>query len=466
MSLSRTRSQSSEYCPTLPKVRYTKLPAPLETYPRPGQYFNDDPEGYFPLPESIAIFIDKKRKRSRSSSSKGGGDHLASIMEEFVIPNKDKDWLNLQEIKELENQERQDKTWNPTYKYVPCFERNSETEPIEGKKHKLFKRGQNCGEQAEQGRKFTWTRVHLLIARKPDPAAAEHDETQQKFFNAAYQVCKNSFFYHCSRPGTTQGIGGGYFKEAWGHATSIGLLISDCGKTGNTEDCGFIVLGFCLLRNYSGVVNDKFQRQKSFMSDATSIPGTESIAFPDYALYIDVVCSKISTAQNLMKLFTQSPNRSEQKWKKVVFNDTAAIGKPHYTLLRAIPSVYTYYPIMYNFIRSLDNKEMHPIFKVRQDDIINMLSLSSSSVVDTNKDFSSIATKMFGVQNKGWVIKEATKKTPARLYVYKLTKEFVTFIKTHNLAAAAVDIFKPTKYVCGDSDSNGYLYGLYVNGSI
>jgi hypothetical protein len=462
-------SASSATCPGLKLPSYAKAELagrPLETYPRPGQYFDDDTEGYFPLPDDISKKIGKKRRRSSSAASGGGMDHLASIMDEFVIPNKDKDWLDLQEIKDLENQEREDKTWNAAYKYVPCFERNTETKPLDvGKKLKLFKNGKNCGEEAGKGRKFTWTRAHLLIARKPsyDTSSDSVDPEQKKFFEAAYQVCKSSFFYHCSRPGTSEGIGGGYFKEAWGLSTSIGLLISDCGKQTSTEDCGFIVLGFCLLRDYSGVVDYKFQRQKSFLSDA--IPMSANVDFPEYAMYVDVVCSKISTAQNLMKLFTQPSKRPDQKWKRVLFGEDA-VGKPHYVLLRAIPSVYTYYPIMYKFIRSMDNVMMHPIFKVRQDDIINMLRSSENPelVMLREQPFHSIATRMFGIDDvaNGWRVVDA-KRGPSKLHVYRLTKEFVNFIKQNNLAAAALKVFVPTKYVCGDSDSNGYLYGLYVS---
>lgn len=468
MSRSPSRSpgvmSSSASCPRLPLPKYAtkKLEQPLETYPRPGQYFADEPEGYFPLPDEISRMIGKKRRRS----AKGGGmDHLSNIMDEFVIPNKDKDWISLQEIKELENQERDDKAWNSEYKYVPCFERNTDTEAAAGKKLKLFKKGKNCGEQIadNKGRKFTWTKVHLLVARKPDEGYEQRDEQHDKFFEAAYQVCKSSFFYHCARPGTSQGIGGGYFKEAWGHATSIGLLISDCGKqTGSTEDCSFIVLGFCLLRDYSGVVEEKFQRQKAFLADATPITPAPA-SFPDYAMYIDVVCSKISTAQNLMKLFTQPTSKADQKWKSVMFSDKEAMGKPHYVLLRAIPSVYTYYPIMYKFIRSMDNEKMHPIFKVRQDAIVHMLLSHENPELRalSQKQFHEIATQMFGIE--GWRAIDGAPRSPAKLYVYKLSKEFVTFVKQYNLASAALHVFVPTKYVCGDSDTNGYLYGLHVN---
>jgi hypothetical protein len=437
---------------------------PLETYSRPGQFFDDDPEGYIPLPEDISRLIGRKRRRSRSG---GGDDHLSKIMDEFVIPNKDKSWLHLQEIKELENQEREDKSWDPKYKYTPCFERNTESVPKEGKALKIFKRGTSCGEEAEKGRKFKWSRAHLLVARKPsydaegDESTSNSRAAQVKFINAAFQVCKSSFRYHCSRPGTTQGIGAGYFMEAWGEATSIGLLIADCGKqTEDADECGFVVLGFCFLRDYSGHVEDKFKRQKVSLADAIETP--HQTPFPEYAMYIDIICSKISTAQNLMKLFTQPSKASEQKWKRVVFDEDAE-GKSHYVLLRAIPSVYTYYPIMYGFTRSMDNVKMNPIFKVRQDEIVNMLLSQSEGNRDllalSQRDLPTIATEMFG--STGWDIKESPRQPP-KLRVYELPKAFFTFIKKHNLASEVAHVFVPTKYVCGDSDSNGYLYALYV----
>lgn len=437
-------------------------------------YFSDYPL----LPKGMSNFL-KKRSRSSSHSGKrrvrtqkGSGDSALfenELIKYFVIPNAHKDWLYVEQVEELSNTYRIDPNWSPELSDTPCFGSDKAT------KYKISKaHSKKCGDNdhSTTTRRFAWTDMYLMIAKKPDSSDVPH---QQAFFDQAKVVCRSSFAYHCGR-GNGQGIGAGYFDYAWSHATHVAMLVSDCEGTSD-DDCAFYVVGFSLLRNYSGGDMEIMKPYKS-NTHGIGLTAPSGNGLPDNVLYIDVICSKFSTAQFLLQVFCsnhQLKNRSN--WKNIVFGNS---NPDHYVMLRAINPVYTYYPIYYGFVRSIDNQRYFPIFNINIDKLystlcskpFDKLQLAERGLLHPDKDM--LISQIFGERCVKHIT-TAQQKMYVKVYTLDATfKNFhaavFTIVKSiikdpeevQAIHTAWMTAFEPQKIICGDGPVNGYIYGKYV----
>lgn len=423
-----------------------------ETLPRPTSAFIQEHalNGYVHMPRAMTKFLGKRRRRY------GGNDN----MQYYITSNLAKPWLHLEELEELKGKSSVDKTWIDSFDDVPCFD----VENVHHGKVKKMSDKSKCGNQKENTRVFEWNNAYMMIADL-EKCENEMSTEAEDFLKAAYSVCESSFGYHCVRIG--EGIAKSYFQYAWKDCTHVALIVSDCAQTSQQEECSFLVLGFALLRNYSGHVTEKFVYNKRFIKDG--FPMNHNQTIPNNVLYVDVVCSKFSMAQNLLRKLCVSAGK--RGWKNIVFGD-GADAQPHFVFLRAIPSVYTYYPIQYGFQRTIDNVKIHPIFKIPVDDIGESFKVLGLQGVTQDNIVKLFGQNKIGMETR-WRLDEKD-----NIHVYKLGKEFITFQKDAGLFAQGstpmeteaiqkkkrdfLKYYKFKQFVCQDSDSNGYLYGLYV----
>lgn len=381
------------------------------------------------------------------SSHSRDRDPVDTLIETFVTPNKDKGWMYFERLETIADGTRKvDPRWVQGSTNSPCFEKE---EDANDKRIIKFKSKLNdCGETPAgthgNTRSFTINNAHVLIAKKSD----EHAD----FFEQARHVCAVSFGYHCGRSDGS-GIGAGYFETAWTHATHIAMCICRDGSG------GFVVLGFALLRDYS-------HKGISCFTPYKTIPGQMIMSgrprIPKNVLYIDIVCSQLSLAHPLLQMLC-----NPGKWRSIVFKNPAAVHEPHYVLLRAIPTVYTYYPVMFGFVRSLDNETIAPIFRIPEN--VFRQALAGTSYKDLSLE--NIATSMCGpkddvVTGPSWEISKRR-----TLSIYRLPRTFTAWVKSTGLTGLDLTrfvekVFLPTQLVYGDSNSNGYLYGLYVPSAV
>lgn len=296
---------------------------------------------------------------------------------------------------------------------------------------------------------FKWTKPHVLIVNKNNAGGQLLEDIRSALLE--------SFNYHCQGAVNT-----GYFAEAWDNATGVAVLVSDCGDSSNGSSrsmltktagaCSFMVLGFALLRTYEPKdVASKFK--------ACALPRLRQ-RMPGNAyksvLYIDVVCSKLRTAQTLLNIFCGNIPRLDA-WKNLLLPPAAA-SHPYLVLLRALDNVYTYYPLMYGFQRTITGRTMYPIFSINKLKLAQLLE-SSSKGAATPED-------VFGPEyddrnNLVWQLSST-----GACHVYALSATFKDFFKSSGLMmddARRRELLTSTKVDCADSDTNGYIYGLHVD---
>jgi hypothetical protein len=249
---------------------------------------------------------------------------------------------------------------------------------------------QNCGPPQDGVLKVTWKNASLIIFKKvPDESNAPPD--MQRFYKDAEQVCITSYMYHCRRADGS-GPSAPYFNYAWSHAEYVCMLVSECT---DKSICNFVVLATSFLKTYDSS-SSQFKEEFSLLPPSQgardqSWPLTfdqKNIKpLPRNVLYIDIICSKWNAASYLLGLFCNKTHTPQTAWKDFVFGRNAA-SQPHYVLLRAIETVYTFYPLKYEFIKSIDNKDMYPIYSMNEDDIKKTIKRLISFVernVDVNK---------------------------------------------------------------------------------
>ena len=414
----------------------------------------------FMLPDEIAGVLlpdamTRVFRRSKQRAPFRGGNR---VVDTFITPNTNAPWLYYKSISDNVDK-KVDKTWDNTVTHNPCFENDVglTTDTVQKAGVKAVATAE-CGVSVPEDplrRDFTISNVHVLIARMHPQGDEDKDGAHTQFMDAAKTVCDASFAYHCGRPPGKGGINAGYFDTAWGDATHLAFCV--CDNNAN----GFIALGFALLRDYS----DKdhcFTQLEDINLPSYNLSTTPR---PRNVLYIDIVCSKLSMAQPLIKLLC-----SHGDWKKVLFGQRAS--ESHYVFLRGIPTVYTYYPVMYGFVRSIDNKIMFPIFKITTENLqkaIRMITLPGQGKPTFKPDtaaaralYENFADAAFG--NNKWVLTNENV-----LYVYTLDNTFTKWLKSTTLQQPALKrllkLFESTEVAHDDSDINGYLYGFYVTNS-
>lgn len=352
----------------------------------------------------------------------------------------------------------------------------------------MFEYHNTCAGQESGVFSGSWKDIQLLIINLDTLRA---DAKHTIFSEKLRDVCFNIFRYHCSGTTDEHGLGDGFFMPSWNESNFIALLIThpELAHQTRTSKCAFSVLSFCLFKTYTNTsaaeVSHKYQVQSRKSGLCVLKKDVEHDA-RNY-VYISVVCSKFSMAQHIMSILCGKHTHGmkiDTKWKAFVFGNGAQ-HESHYVLLRAIMSVYTYYPIVYGFTRSVDNT-LCPIFTFNIDNVRDRLKghleIKKTSVspprqlkidewiLKADSPNNVFMENIFGdsTNDRGvvWSTSGRSARREQSVYnVYQLTKKFSSFLKDNSLHidyATRWQIFFDQPMFVNDNHNNGYLYGLYV----
>lgn len=361
-------------------------------------------------------------------------------------------WIIVKQMKEASNKSTMDDMWSSVAdENVPCFSRQMK---------KVNKK--DCGipsvaSNDKNANMFSWKNAWLFVLNIHECAIND-----PFLFNVIKNACSPSFAFHCIN--RTGGVDPKYVKSQWDKATHIMLMISDCGQNQENNKsyfsilqsikhtlippltCEFMVLGFAFLQ-----VNVKPPNALKAISCQAILQGVAPTS--EKNVYIDIVCSRFKVAQYMIQELVSGKN---QDIVRMLFHRSKT---SYMCVLRAIPPVYTYYPTIYGFTRTTDNRKIYPIFYVDINEIKNewkhMQEMEDELIMES----------IFGksTNNEGYLVWQ-NKTSPCASYrVYRLERQFKDFLKNNGLhgdANRTNKFFKFTNVFFGDT--NGYLYGLHV----
>lgn len=360
-------------------------------------------------------------------------------------------WIYVKEMKDASNKSTTDDMWaSVADENVPCFSKQMK---------KVSKK--DCGVPASASNNnnanmFSWKNAWLFVIN-----LYECELNDPQLFNVIKNACSPSFAFHCLN--RTGGVDPNYVKAQWDKATHIMLMMSDCGQNQQNNNkqsmsffqslrhtvmppltCEFMVLGFAFLQ-----VNVKPPNVLKAAACQAILQGVAPTS--DKNVYIDIVCSRFKVAQYMLQELVSGTN---QDIARMLFHRAKT---SYMCILRAIPTVYTYYPTMYGFTRTTDNRKLYPIFYVD----INQIK-KDWKIQDLQDE--QVMEAMFGASTNGQGQLVWHKTTPCASYrVYRLEGEFKHFLKKNGLLGDANTTNKYFKFTnVFNGDYNGYLYGLYV----
>lgn len=383
--------------------------------------------------------------------------------QKYMKGNLVQPWIYVKHIHEASDQSVVDDEWSKvTEESIPC---------ISSSFRKMPKK--NCGvagvdaKGAEQNT-LQWNQAWMFVVD-----VYKCQETDPELYHLIKTICLPTFGYHCvSKQG---GVESGYIAHQFEKATHIMLMLSDCGKVLPTatafqsfkntiktlsayilpsNECKFMVLGFALLME-----GMRMPKPHANMLCNAMYYGLRDV--PHRSVYVDVICSRFHIAKHLMHELLR--NAKENAIGEMIFRRK---GVPFQCVLRAVPSVYTYYALMYGFTRTVDNRSVFPIFFVDVDEIREDLGtlifdppISSSA---TNED---IMRAIFGEpETKMDVIWQAP--PGCSLYrVYRLENTFKKFMLLNGMVkslAKRVRFFPSVQAFHGDDGRSGYIFSKMV----
>lgn len=467
---------------------------------------------------------------SKARLFKGGssfGTYLMPNEDLLTAPNDMLPWLYVKPLKDLDNQEAIDILWSNRYTKVPCISGEDKM----GKKSKCGKYGTkilvNKKDPAEPGRRIRgqilkWNKAWMLVFD-----TAKCRENDKEFFELVKKICLPTFEYHCK--GSAGLVNRDYINKQFETATHMMLLISDCivpepgqiksesmtarkqqpkqqpkqakrrpldnnnsvaeeqqrmtlrprRQLGGDDDCSYIVMGFVFLdadiaSSTSAITKTHQHYIPKPIADAdTSVVNSNNPSTSRY-LYTDIICSRLGMGTRMMGEILKGKN---SPWMEVVFGSR---NVEYFAFLRAISSVYTYYPFVFGYQRTTDNKNFFPIFEVditqiRRRQIVVPSAKRDPKAPPLDKslfDDNQLMTKMFGASTKAntnEVVWEQAPEEPGKYYVYRIEPECKDlFNHESNNFLAAENLEKRIEYFSnqimfeGDSDEDGYIFGKYV----
>lgn len=365
----------------------------------------------------------------------------------------------------------------------------------------LDKNNPNAPPKPVTGQTLRWNRSWLLIfdideCRDEDPA----------FYQLVRDSFLPTFIYHCQGKDNS-GVLESYIRDQFENNTTLAMLISDCVdvpentsrseamsapksksmtkrkrtastvfqpqatatghqmtlrnirqkmQTGGDTDCSYIIMGFMFM-DYDHKQPSMVKWAHDRMIYQPQRPRTV------HKLYIDIICSRLGMGTIMMREILAGGN---SPWMEIVFGQR---NVPFMAFLRAIPGVYTYYPFVFDYVRTFDNVSFAPIFEV------DLAQIRRSRLqipnVDKNKNANEndLMIGMFGppVNGDGFPVWQKSKMADEDdiYYVYKLeraSKDFFNLNKLVDKYARRVKFFSEMETFEDDSDSNGYIYGKYI----
>jgi hypothetical protein len=384
----------------------------------------------------------------------------------YMKGNLVESWILVKHIGEASDQAVVDDAWSAvTEESVPC---------ISSSLRKVPKK--NCGvphvdEKGTQQNTLRWSQAWMFVVD-----LHQCQENDMELYHLIKTICLPTFGYHCtSKQG---GVDSGYVTHQFEKASHIMLMLSDCGKVMGAQtmlqsfkntvkslssyvlpsnECKFLVLGFALLMQ--GVRPPK---PHSMMLCNAMYYGIREAA--NRYVYVDVICSRFSVAKHLMLELLR--NTKENSIAELLFKKK---GVSFMCFLRAVPSVYTYYALMYGFTRTVDNRSVYPIFFVDVEDIRDGLR-KGDLVIDpsvlpdaSNED---IMRAIFGVSETP---KDMIWHAPpgCSLYrVYRLEAPFKQFLVNNGMVKGLmkrISYFPNVQIFYGDDATAGYLFSKLVS---
>lgn len=376
-------------------------------------------------------------------------------------------WMYIRHLPEASNLTADDVMWTKTQEgNVPCF--SNTLNPIPKTKCGVMDIRQ-ATTKPNAIQKMQWGKAWLIIfdiqkAQRYDPY----------LFQTVRNMCKTAFAYHCR--GTTSIVDMTYIESQFALNSHIMIVVADCVGSdpsptpaamygGDYSDvCKFMVLGFMFLNNLHNLTTSILPKVGKNVSkhSATRVTGPnlpEDIS----KLYIDIICTRLGIGNIMMdELLT---DKHTNMWQPLVFQGAQVTSYMCY--LRAVPGVYTYYPMQYGFSRTLDSVTRYPIFSVEIRALREQYFKEDNTASDDD-----ILTKAFGpslIQHINTTQLVWKKSDVKNVNVYQLnTPEAKAFFKMHNLAkdyTKRSKVFHDLAIFTNDNRTNGYLYGKLVEGT-
>jgi hypothetical protein len=363
-----------------------------------------------------------------------------------------------------------DDWWKVTEENVPC---------ISSSHRKLPKK--NCGENyidhKGMGKStFRWNNAWLFVI---DLERCQQYDMQ--LYEIVKTICSPTFGYHCiSKNG---GVRPSYVTKQFNEASHIMLMISDCGDMPNRNanqhpsnasifesikttfklmasfaipqnSCKFMVLGFAFL--ITGVKPPK--PYPTLLCNAMYY-GLRTTT--QRSVYVDIICSRFSVAQYMLEELLQK--QSQNQIADLLFGKK---GSGFACFLRAVPSVYTYYALMFGFTRTADNRSVYPIFFVDVDDIrANIGALNFAQPLADNATNEEIMASIFGPHETSSDIVWKAPPGCSMYRVYRLEPPFKDFLKKNDMLTNNIKrstYFRNLQVFYGDNDNNGYMFSKFV----
>lgn len=429
-----------------------------------------------------------------------------SVVDKYLKNEEHTDsWMYVKPLKNISN-EAFDPLWTSSTAKGPCLSKaiSFDDKPKCGRKSTktvIDKANPDAPPKIISGQELKWNRSWLLIFN-----TAHCRENDPEFYQLIHDSFLPTFAYHCQG-----GVRAEYIYGQFEESTHIAMLISDCVENvpetasrssamsspkthfkrprppnaslltiaespsedepktssrsarsarstqeGGNNECGYIIMGFMFLDSIHDVpMMNRWARDRMLYQ--------QNRPRPEKLLYIDIVCSRLSMANIMMKEILSGGNGP---WMDIVFGKRSL---SYIVFLRAIPNVYTYYPIVYDYVRTVNNASFAPIFEVDMERIrLSQLQIPNvpMPILASNEE---LMTGMFGPQKNrdGFTIwkKSKMKDEVQTYYVYKLERACKDFFVLNNLIENTNlrrNIFPATEAFEDDYDDYGYIYGKYV----
>lgn len=386
--------------------------------------------------------------------------------QKYLYETKGLSWIYVKKVQEASGRTVIDDAWsNVAEESVPCISSSFRKTPKK-----------SCGESHVDAKgkpqaTFRWNDAWLFVidtykCQENDPALYQLVKT----------LCTPTSGYHCV--GKHGGVDAGYIQYQFEKASHIMIMVSDCGGVSEksmslfqsfrsamssmlpSTRCKFLVLGFAFLM--TGVKMPK--PDPMLLCNAMYYGLREHISNGGRNLYVDIICSRFSVAQHMMRELILPA--SENKISEMAFGKKAT---SFLCSLRAVPSVYTYYASMYGFTRTADNRSVYPIFFVDTDDIrAGLKDLVFEPPLEAGNHVSNdeLIRAIFGESDTET---DVIWKAPpgCSLYrIYRLEAPFRRFLKANNMVEQPLKrskFFPSVQVFHGDNGTNGYYFSKWVS---
>ena len=399
-----------------------------------------------------------------------GGKKKGGSFHKYLKGNQVTSWMYVKHVRDASDQTVVDDAWsNVADENIPC---------ISSSLRKVPKK--NCGvvqldAKGTPQNTLKWGQAWMLVVD-----LYKCQENDLELYNLIKTICLPTFGYHCiSKQG---GVKAGYVTHQFEKASHIMLMLSDCGNvqpgTGTqnvfqsfkntvkslssyvvpSNECKFLVLGF------------------SFLMDEVRLPKPHPLMLcnamyyglretPGRYVYVDIICSRFSVAKYMM--YELLRDTRENPIVDMMFKKK---GVSFMCMLRAVPSVYTYYALMYGFTRTVDNRSVFPIFFVDVDDLRDGLQkgdllLDPPLPLDASASNEEIMRTIFGEKETTTDVIWNAPPGCSLYRVYRLEAPFKNFLIKNGMVKHMMkrtSYFPNVQVFYGDDGSSGFLFSKLV----